>query len=78
MAKFHTDKNGIQRWKTNRRDIPAIQRTVQGEPINNHQGRLGTVKMKRGRCHCEICRRNTKEAKEKIAKKDFEKDKKEI
>jgi len=73
--KFFIDKRGNQRWRTNKRDIPITQWTVQGQPMNNHQPRRGTRKMKNTRCNCEICTRNTKEAKEKLAQKEFKQEK---
>lgn len=72
MAKYSLDKKGKQRWRTNKTDSPPMQWTVQGEPMNNHQRRLGTKS--KYRCHCEICTRNTKEAKEKLAKEEFKKE----
>ncbi len=76
--KSFQDKRGNWRYRTNRRDIPQGQHTVQGESINNHQGRPGT-KRKAGsqRCQCPFCTDTAKEAKEKLAQKEFKKEVKE-
>lgn len=75
---FFKDKRGNYRYRTNRRDIPSSQWTVQGEAINNHQARRGT-KRKAGAlgCHCPDCMATAKEAREKLAKKEFKEEVKE-
>lgn len=72
---IHKDKKGNYRWYHSKGNSPTTQNTVQGQPINNHQPRVGT-KRNAGRrgCTCSDCLASKKPIIEEIEKREFKKE----